>query len=141
MTDVVPLETTDAESMNCECERWRDGATICPVHGTVRPDLDDEDQAVTQGVVDSIAAAAAANAGGPPVPMLAGTFVMYPRHDGGIVMVMDVQQSSMGLALGQHRMAAPVGVVRALSALMGGGGRPRPLKAARALLAGRRARG
>jgi len=23
--------------IECECERWRDGTTVCPMHGTVKP--------------------------------------------------------------------------------------------------------
>lgn len=30
------METVD--SSLCECERWRDGLTVCPVHGTTKPE-------------------------------------------------------------------------------------------------------
>ena len=38
--DDTPDETLDApeegawNAADCECERWRDGTTVCPVHGT-----------------------------------------------------------------------------------------------------------
>jgi hypothetical protein len=35
MTD-AEIAPPEAHSRDCECERWRDGATTCPVHGTER---------------------------------------------------------------------------------------------------------
>lgn len=29
---------SEIDTRDCECERWRDGATVCPVHGTVKPE-------------------------------------------------------------------------------------------------------
>lgn len=38
MTEVEQL--TAAVPTDCECERWRDGATWCPYHGVAKPPAD-----------------------------------------------------------------------------------------------------
>lgn len=89
-------------------------------------------------ILDELAAkaAAASPADGPPAPMLAGTFALYPDN-GALVLVMDIREGAM--PQGVHRGRIPSGMIRAVGILAGGGGK---LAALRALASGgKRAKG
>jgi len=69
---------------------------------------------------------AQAPADGPPAPLVAGTFVLYPMADGGLMGVMSVVEGAMA---GEHRMRLAPGMLRALGILAGGGSKIAALKA------------
>lgn len=55
-----------SEAQLCECERWRDGVEVCPVHGTAKPPIPVEvTDRYAAGIVEGRRlAAAAVRAGG-----------------------------------------------------------------------------
>lgn len=73
--------------------------------------------------------------GGVPMPVLAGTFVMYPAADGGAVVVMENSIGPTGP--GTQRMKVNPAVVRAIDALASGKGKGAVLRAVMRAIGGR----
>jgi len=67
--------------------------------------------------IDELTAMAHANAEA-PVPLAAGTFVLYPMPDGGVMFVTAVDE---GLLAGIKHTRIPPGLIRAVSVIAGGG--------------------
>lgn len=61
-----------------------------------------------------------------PEPLAAGTFVLYPMADGGMMFVTSVDS---GLLQGIKHNRIPPGLIRAMAVLAGGGGKLQALKA------------
>lgn len=87
--------------------------------------FDDVDQADAVALVDGLAAMAREQQG-QPEPIAAGTFVLYPMADGGLMFVTSVDHGP--LAGIKHSRIAP-GLIRAVSVLAGGGSKLSALKA------------
>lgn len=88
---------------------------------TVEPD-DAQPQVELADMVERLRQAAAnRDADAPPTPLFAGTFAMYPTPEGGMVLVVDAVEGPSGP--GEYRLHARPGMVRALAAFMGGGGK------------------
>lgn len=92
----------------------------------VAAELLDDQGSVTE-VLDFITAAAARNAGSDePEPLAAGTFVMYPMPDGGVMFVTSVDNGPLrGI---KHTRIRP-GMLRAVGVLTSGGSKMKALKA------------
>lgn len=62
---------------------------------------------------------------GQAIPVVKGSFAMYPMEDGGIMAVSSVEDGPMA---GVHHHRIPPALIRAAVTLAGGGGRLRALK-------------
>lgn len=62
---------------------------------------------------------------GKPIPVVQGSFAMYPMDDGGIMAVSSVEQGPMA---GVHHHRIPPALIRAAVTLAGGGGKLKALK-------------
>ena len=76
-------------------------------------------------LIDELAAMAQQQAGAPE-PIAAGTFVMYPMDDGGVMFVTSVDKGPMA---GIKHARIPPGMIRAVGILAGGGSKIQALKA------------
>lgn len=83
------------------------------------------DDVAVGNLVDELAAMAHA-AGDSPAPIAAGTFVLYPMADGGMMFVTSVDH---GVLAGIKHSRIPPGMIRAVSVLAGGGSKMAALKA------------
>lgn len=84
-------------------------------------DIEDGDQAAESPAELLAAIGEAARESTGPDPLIAGTFVIYPRADGGLVLVTNIEAGRMVQALGEHRMNVSPAVVRTLMTVAGGG--------------------
>jgi len=83
--------------------------------------IDIDPDAITADDLGSFIEAAAAQAaadGDTPTPLVAGTFVMYPMPDGGVLAVTNVADGPMA---GEKRIRIRPGMIRAVGLLSGGG--------------------
>lgn len=76
-------------------------------------------------LIDELAALAQEQAAAPE-PMAAGTFVMYPMPDGGVMFVTSVDHGPMA---GIRHSRIPPGMIRAVGIIASGGSKMQALKA------------
>lgn len=88
-------------------------------------DIGETDPGELVEFIDELSAMATANEN-QPVALAAGTFVLYPMVDGGVMFVTSVEGGPMA---GIKHTRIPPGMIRAVSVLAGGGTRRSALRA------------
>lgn len=85
--------------------------------------VEDADLADAADLIEQLAAMARTDE---PEPLAAGTFVLYPMRDGGMMFVTSVDE---GLMAGIKHTRVPPGLIRAIGVLVNGGSKLSALKA------------